>query len=110
MTITIKPPRGPFRDAASERRRMGLPRRGLLGAGAGLAVTGMLGGYSRAATQDAAMFRAFFPAMHEQAVPLPPSGYEAWFLSAAHDDRALQHVINALPAAAAAAGREGKAE
>ncbi len=66
--------------------------------------------YAAAATQDAAMFRAFFHAMLEQGVHLPPSGYEAWFLSAAHDDRALQHVINALPAAAAAAGREGKLE
>ena len=66
--------------------------------------------YAAAATQDAAMFRAFFHAMLEQGVHLPPSGYEAWFLSAAHDDRALQNVINALPAAAAAAGREGKVE
>jgi glutamate-1-semialdehyde 2,1-aminomutase len=37
-------------------------------------------------------------------VHLPPSAFEAWFLSAAHDDRALQHVCDALPAAARAAG------
>ena len=30
--------------------------------------------------------------MLDQGVYLPPSAYEAWFLSAAHDDRALQHV------------------
>ena len=31
-------------------------------------------------------------------VYLPPSAYEAWFLSAAHDDRAVQTVLDALPA------------
>ena len=36
-------------------------------------------------------------------VYLPPSAYEAWFLSAAHDDRAVQTVLDALPAAARAA-------
>jgi glutamate-1-semialdehyde 2,1-aminomutase len=34
--------------------------------------------------------------------------YEAWFLSAAHDDRALNRIVEALPAAAdAAAGVSG---
>ena len=36
-------------------------------------------------------------------VYLPPSAYEAWFLSAAHDDRAVQTVLDALPDAARAA-------
>jgi glutamate-1-semialdehyde 2,1-aminomutase len=36
-------------------------------------------------------------------VYLPPSGYEAWFLSAAHDDAALARIADALPAAAQAA-------
>jgi glutamate-1-semialdehyde 2,1-aminomutase len=36
-------------------------------------------------------------------VYLPPSVYEAWFLSAAHDDRALNRIVEALPAAASAA-------
>ncbi len=60
--------------------------------------------YATAATQDTAAYRAFFHAMLDRGVYLPPSAYEAWFLSAAHDDRALQHVIDALPAAARAAG------
>ena len=38
-------------------------------------------------------------------VYLPPSGFEAWFLSAAHDDGALNRIADALPAAAAAAAR-----
>ena len=59
--------------------------------------------YAAAASQDTGVFKAFFHSMLDQGVYLPPSAFEAWFLSAAHDDRALQHVIDALPAAAQAA-------
>ena len=38
-------------------------------------------------------------------VYLPPSAYEAWFLSAAHDDAAVETVLAALPGAARAAAR-----
>ena len=47
--------------------------------------------------------RAFFHAMLEGGVYLPPSAFEAWFVSAAHDDAALHRIAAALPAAAAAA-------
>ena len=47
--------------------------------------------------------RAFFHAMLEQGVYLPPSAFEAWFVSAAHDDAALDRIADALPAAARAA-------
>ena len=43
------------------------------------------------------------PRMLDQGVYLPPSAFEAWFLSAAHDDAALDRVVSALPAAARAA-------
>ena len=56
-----------------------------------------------ASSQDTGCYRAFFHAMLDQGVYLPPSAFEAWFVSAAHDDRALQHVLDALPAAAEAA-------
>ena len=36
-------------------------------------------------------------------VALPPSLFEAWFVSAAHDDAALERIVAALPAAAHAA-------
>ncbi len=36
-------------------------------------------------------------------VYLPPSAFEAWFVSAAHDDRAVSAVLDALPTAARAA-------
>ena len=48
-------------------------------------------------------YPAFFHSMLDQGVHLPPSAFETWFLSTAHDDRALQHVCDALPAAAEAA-------
>ena len=59
--------------------------------------------YDGARTQEAYRYRAFFHAMLERGVYLPPSAFEAWFLSAAHDDEAVGHVLDALPAAAEAA-------
>jgi glutamate-1-semialdehyde 2,1-aminomutase len=53
--------------------------------------------------QETHRFAAFFHRMLDQGVYLPPSAYEAWFVSAAHDDAALDRVIDALPAAAKAA-------
>ncbi|HET6167782.1 MAG TPA: glutamate-1-semialdehyde 2,1-aminomutase [Marmoricola sp.] len=60
--------------------------------------------YATASSQDVEAFKAFFHAMLDQGVYLPPSAFEAWFCSSAHDDRAVQQVLDALPAAAAAAG------
>lgn len=53
--------------------------------------------------QDDWRYPAFFAAMLEAGVTLPPSVYEAWFLSAAHDDAALDRILTALPGAARAA-------
>jgi glutamate-1-semialdehyde 2,1-aminomutase len=41
--------------------------------------------------------------MLEGGVYLPPSAFEAWFVSAAHDEVALSRIADALPAAARAA-------
>jgi glutamate-1-semialdehyde 2,1-aminomutase len=59
--------------------------------------------FAGASAQRVDRFRAFFHAMLDQGVHLPPSAFETWFLSAAHDDRALDRVVAALPAAARAA-------
>jgi glutamate-1-semialdehyde 2,1-aminomutase len=59
--------------------------------------------YDSARTQDVAAFRAFFHAMLARGVYLPPSAFEAWFVSAAIDDAALEQIAAALPPAAAAA-------
>ncbi len=61
------------------------------------------GDYAQAKTQDAHRFTPFFHTMLEQGVNLPPSVYEAWFVTAAHDDEALSRITDALPAAARAA-------
>jgi glutamate-1-semialdehyde 2,1-aminomutase len=65
--------------------------------------------YDAARTQDATAFAAFFHSMLDQGVHLPPSAFEAWFVSGSHDDEAVAHVLAALPVAAraAAAAREG---
>jgi glutamate-1-semialdehyde 2,1-aminomutase len=61
--------------------------------------------YAGAKTQDAAAFRAFFHGMLARGVYLPPSAFEAWFVSAALDDEALSTIEAALaPAAREAAG------
>jgi glutamate-1-semialdehyde 2,1-aminomutase len=58
--------------------------------------------YEDAKAQDAQAFSAFFHSMLSQGVHLPPSAFEAWFVSAAHDDAAVDRVVSALPAAARA--------
>ncbi|AKU19208.1 glutamate-1-semialdehyde 2,1-aminomutase [Luteipulveratus mongoliensis] len=59
--------------------------------------------YDDAKSQDTAAFSRFFNAMLDQGVHLPPSAYEAWFVSASHNDDAVEAVLQALPAAARAA-------
>ncbi|MBP1327031.1 glutamate-1-semialdehyde 2,1-aminomutase [Leucobacter exalbidus] len=79
------------------------------GAGAGAAGEPTLGtaapvlDYATAQAQHTDRYRAFFTAMLENGVSLPPSPFEAWFVTAAHDEAALAHIRAALPAAAAAA-------
>jgi glutamate-1-semialdehyde 2,1-aminomutase len=62
--------------------------------------------YAGAQAQDTAAFTRFFHAMLDAGVALPPSAFEAWFVTAAHDDVAVSRILDALPAAArtAAAG------
>jgi glutamate-1-semialdehyde 2,1-aminomutase len=64
---------------------------------------GAVANYEDAKLQDTDAFRRFFHSMLDQGVHLPPSAFEAWFVSAAHDDAAIDHVLSALPAAARAA-------
>jgi len=64
--------------------------------------------YDDARRQDLPAYTAFFHALLERGVYLPPSAFEAWFLSAAHDAEALERVVRALPAAAVAAAAAGR--
>lgn len=53
--------------------------------------------FREAKTSDTARFASFFHSMLDAGIVLPPSQFEAWFVSAAHDDA----VIDATLAAAA---------
>ncbi|MQA84885.1 MAG: glutamate-1-semialdehyde 2,1-aminomutase [Streptosporangiales bacterium] len=61
--------------------------------------------FEGARQQDTRRYSAFFHAMLERGVYLPPSAFEGWFVSAAHDDAALERVAEALPHAARAAAQ-----
>jgi glutamate-1-semialdehyde 2,1-aminomutase len=65
--------------------------------------------YATARGQNTTAFAAFFHAMLDAGVSMPPSAFESWFLSAAHDGAALDRVIAALPRAAEAAAAEAAA-
>lgn len=51
--------------------------------------------FTDARAADHAKFAAFFHGMLERGVHLPPSGYEAWFVSMAHDDAAIDETLDA---------------
>jgi glutamate-1-semialdehyde 2,1-aminomutase len=59
--------------------------------------------YDGARAQHVPAYSAFFHSMLSQGVYLPPSAFESWFVSAAHDEAAVDRVLAAIPAAASAA-------
>jgi glutamate-1-semialdehyde 2,1-aminomutase len=59
--------------------------------------------FDDAKKQEAYRFTGFFHSMLAQGVYLPPSAFESWFVSTAHDERAVARIAAALPAAARAA-------
>jgi glutamate-1-semialdehyde 2,1-aminomutase len=59
--------------------------------------------YDDARAQESWRYAPFFHAMLAEGVALPPSVFEAWFLTSAHDEAALEHIAAALPHAARAA-------
>ena len=61
--------------------------------------------YAGARGQDTAAFAAFFHELLSRGVYVPPSPYEAWFVSAAIGDVALETIGAALPHAARAAAQ-----
>lgn len=59
--------------------------------------------YADVQRQDSFRYPPFFHSMLDSGVSLPPSVFEAWFVSAAHDADAIERIVEALPAAARAA-------
>jgi len=56
---------------------------------------GPVGNFSDAAAADHTKFAKFFHLMLDQGIHLPPSGYEAWFVSLAHDPEAITATVMA---------------
>ncbi|HET9782888.1 MAG TPA: glutamate-1-semialdehyde 2,1-aminomutase [Candidatus Dormibacteraeota bacterium] len=52
--------------------------------------------YREAKTSDTDSFREFFIRMKKADVLLPPSQFEAWFVSAAHDDSVIEQTLRAV--------------
>jgi glutamate-1-semialdehyde 2,1-aminomutase len=52
--------------------------------------------FGEARESDSTAFAEFFRVMKRAGVLLPPSQYEAWFLSAAHDDEVIDETIGAV--------------
>ncbi|NRQ48541.1 glutamate-1-semialdehyde 2,1-aminomutase [Aeromicrobium stalagmiti] len=61
--------------------------------------------FAGAQAQEAWRYKPFFHAMLDAGVYLPPSAFECWFVSAAHDEQALSRIGEALPGAARAAAQ-----
>ncbi|WP_423921195.1 glutamate-1-semialdehyde 2,1-aminomutase [Frigoribacterium sp. 2-23] len=59
--------------------------------------------YDDVRAQETWRYPPFFHAMLDAGVNLPPSVFEAWFVTAAHDERAVSRILDALPGAARAA-------
>lgn len=59
--------------------------------------------YADVTRQESFRYAPFFHSMLDQGVALPPSVFEAWFVSAAHSDDVIDRILAAVPAAAAAA-------
>jgi glutamate-1-semialdehyde 2,1-aminomutase len=59
--------------------------------------------YADAKAQQTFRYPPFFHAMLDAGVNLPPSVFEAWFVSAAHNDAVVSRILEAAPAAAKAA-------
>ena len=51
--------------------------------------------FAQAAAQDAALFTAFFRHMRAEGVSLPPSSFEAWFVSIAHEASVTRRIVDA---------------
>jgi glutamate-1-semialdehyde 2,1-aminomutase len=60
--------------------------------------------YRQAKAADHERYARFFHAMLERGVYLPPSGYEAWFMSSAHSEADMSRTVEAAGQSAAGLG------
>ena len=55
--------------------------------------------FEDAKTSDHGQFAAFFHSMLDRGVWLPPSSYEAWFISAVHTEADVERAVTVADAA-----------
>jgi glutamate-1-semialdehyde 2,1-aminomutase len=67
-----------------------------------------VGDYDAARRQDTAAYARFFSAMLERGVYLPPSAFEAWFVSIVHTSAEVDRVLAAAGEAAKVAYATGQ--
>ena len=65
--------------------------------------------FAGAQASDTFRYPAFFNAMLDAGVYLPPSAFESWFVNSAMDDAAIERIAEALPSAARAAAAASSA-
>jgi len=51
--------------------------------------------FSTAVTSDTGRYKIFFQSMLQQGIYLPPSQFEAWFISAAHSEEDINKTVEA---------------
>ena len=61
--------------------------------------------FADATSGDTAAFARFFHAMLDAGVLLPPSQFEAWFISLAHTDKIIEETIEAAEKAFGVVGK-----
>jgi len=54
--------------------------------------------FADASAQDAEAFKAFFHHMRSEGISLPPSSFEAWFVSIAHEPSVTRRIVDAAGA------------
>lgn len=52
--------------------------------------------FEQVAAQDTAAYASLFHSLHDAGVYLPPSAFEAWFVSAAHGDAEIEAIVSAV--------------
>jgi glutamate-1-semialdehyde 2,1-aminomutase len=87
-------------DARAKRLEAGLRRKGVSVARVASLLTLFFRGstpanFQEAKASDRDAFARFFRRMRDAGVLLPPSQFEAWFISAAHDDEAVDATLEA---------------
>ena len=88
-------------EARADRLEEGLRRPGLSVSRVGSLLTAFFrdrapANFAEARESDTEQFARLFNSLRARGVLLPPSQYEAWFLSAAHDDEVIDATLEAL--------------